>query len=141
MKFRSSIPGGMRVYEYGVEVAGVRNRYYAAKRFVRRSNRKLYLQREPGSRKNPAAIRVIGKSQGWLFEARRCIGYVPADIARKLVVTGIEGKVQARLQMIYIEDRNSSYIRFDILGPKDNYAHYASRKNFRGPARNPAACD
>jgi len=125
----------MRVYEYGVEVAGVRKRYFQAKRFVRRSNRKIYLQRESGSRKNSIAIRVIGKSRGWFFEAKKCIGYVPADVASKLVVTGIEGKVQARLQMIYIEDRNSSYIRFDILGPKDDYENYASRKNARDPAR------
>ena len=131
----------MRVFEYGVEVAGIRNRYFHAKRFVRRSKRKIYLQPEPGNRQNSTAIRVIGKSRGWFFEVNNCIGYVPADIARKLVVTGIQDKVEARLQMIYLEDRDSSYIRFDILGSKDDYDAYSSRNSSRTPVRKPAGID
>ena len=95
---------------------------------ARRSKRRISLEREQDRNSDSHAIRVIGKSRGWYFEAARCIGYVPADIADKLVDAGLDDKVKARLQLIYTEGRKSMGIRFDLLGPKDAYEKFCSRK-------------
>jgi hypothetical protein len=114
----------MQVFEYGVEVAGVRKRLHAARSFAKRSRRRIYLERVPTKAHEPGAIRVIGKSKGWFFERNKCIGYVPADIAKKLVLNEMEDKVTTRLQFVSINDKDSLEIRFDILGSKDYYEKY-----------------
>ena len=124
--FKSPVPVGMQVYEYGVEVAGVCRRFNAARKFVKRSKRRLYLECVADSGQESRAIRVIGRSRGWLFERNKCIGYVPGDIANKLMHSGMEDKVTTRLQFISIDDKKSLEIRFDILGSKDDYRKYAS---------------
>jgi hypothetical protein len=116
----------MQIFEHGVEVAGVNNRLHDARKFVKRSRRRIYLERVPDNKHDSNSIRVIGKSKGWFFEKNKCIGYVPTDIAEKLVLAEMEDKVTARLQLVSIEDRNSIGIRFDILGPKDYYKKYCS---------------
>jgi hypothetical protein len=126
-KFVSSIPTGMKIYAHGVDVVVPNQRQRIARKFARRRKRRIYLRREPGDRNGSNAIRVIGKSRGWFLNSKQCIGYVPEDIARKLVTTGIEDKVIARLQLIDIEDRNSINIRFDLLGPLNEYHEYHSR--------------
>lgn len=122
---------GMKIFEHGVEVVMARQRFSYANKFVRRSKRRLYLQREPANKHDSHAIKVIGKSKGLFFEANKCIGYVPADIARKLVLTGLEDKVKARLQLIYREGKGPLNIRFDLLGPLDDYQKYCSWKHTR----------
>jgi hypothetical protein len=116
----------MKVYEHGIDVLGVNQRSSYARYFVKRSMRKIYLQTEPGNKRVSNTMRVMGKSKGWFFEVEKCIGYVPADIARKLVVSGMENKVKARLQMICIEDKDSIDIRFDVLGPTIDYERYCA---------------
>jgi hypothetical protein len=125
--FKSRTPTSMRIFEHGVEVAEVNKRYRNAKKFARRRRRRLYLERVRNLETDPKAIRVVGKSKGWFLEKRKCIGYVPGDIAQKLVFTATEGKVTARLQMISIDDSHSIEIRFDILGPKEDYEKYSSK--------------
>jgi len=93
---------------------------------MRRSKRRIYLQRESDNKRGSDSIRVMGKSKGWFFEVKKCLGYVPADIARKLVITGAEDRVKVRLQSIYIAGKDSSYIRFDLMGPMDVYKDYCS---------------
>ena len=115
---------GMKIYTHGVEVVVPGNRRRAARRFIKRRKRRIYLQREPDSGNDPAAIRVIGKSKGWFTEVQKCIGYVPADITERLINGCMEDKVKARLQMIAIEDRDSIDIRFNLLGPQDDYERY-----------------
>ena len=122
--FKSPIPAGMEVFEYGVEVAGVSKRAHQALKFAKRNKRRIYLERVPDDRRAQNTIRVIGKSRGWFLERRKCIGYVPADIARRLVLNGMEDKVKTRLQLVSIDDKKSIEIRFDILGSKDNYDKY-----------------
>ncbi|TNF92709.1 MAG: hypothetical protein EP297_13075 [Gammaproteobacteria bacterium] len=126
IKFTSSIPMGMRIYTHGVEVIVPTNRYRIAKKFANRRNRRIYLQRESDNKNDSGAIKVMAKSKGWFLEARKCIGYVPADIVNTLVTTGMEDKVKARLQLIAIEDRDTINIRFDLLGPMDDYEEYSS---------------
>jgi hypothetical protein len=117
----------MQIYEHGVEVAEVNKRLHHAWKFAKRSKRRIFLERTSDHKFTPYAIRVIGKSKGWFFERRKCIGYVPADVAVKLIDTGIEDKVMAHLQLISINNKHSVEIRFDILGPKNDYKKYSSR--------------
>ncbi len=124
--FKSPIPTGMQIFEYGVEVAGVSKRFHAARRFLKRSKRRIYLERAPDNKHAPNAIRVIGKSKGWFLEKNKCIGYVPGDIAKKLVLNEMEDKVTTRLQLVSIDGKNSLEIRFDILGSKYFYEKYCS---------------
>ncbi|MGB5541500.1 MAG: HIRAN domain-containing protein [Gammaproteobacteria bacterium] len=125
-KFRSPVPEGMRIFAHGVEVAEDNHCHRYARKFVKRSKRRVYLQREPENKHDFSAIRVMGESTGWIFGARRCIGYVPADLARKLVITGIDAKVEARLRMILVDGKDAVKIRFDLLGPADDYEKYSS---------------
>jgi hypothetical protein len=115
----------MHVFEHGIEVA-VNKHFHAAKNFAKRHKRRIYLHRVTNHLHDPSVIRVIGKSKGWFFEKNQCIGYVPADIADKLVRTDTEDKVEVRLQMISINRKQSIAIRFDILGTKDDYKKYSS---------------
>jgi hypothetical protein len=124
-KFRPRIPVGMRVFEDSVQVA-VNNRLKAARNFAKRHRRRIYLNRATDHADDPGAIRVIGKSKGWIFEKNECIGYVPTDIAYKLVHTDMEDKVKVRLYMILIDGKDSIKIHFDIFGPKDDYGKYSS---------------
>ena len=116
----------MRIYEHGIDMLGVNHRSSYARYFVKRSMRKIHLQALPGNKRDSNTMKVMGKSKGWFFEVERCIGFVPADIARKLVVSGMENSVKVRLQMICIEDNDSINIRFDILGPTDDFERYCA---------------
>ena len=125
--FKSRIPTGMQIFEHGLGIAEVNKRYHDARKFAKRSKRRIILEPASGYKDDPIAIRVIGKSKGWFFENSKCIGYVPADIAKKLMITEMGDKVIARLQLISIDYKHSIEIRFNILGPKDDYEKYSSR--------------
>lgn len=116
---------GMRVFEHSVDVA-VNKRTRAARNFAKRHKRRIYLSRVPDHTVDARAIRVIGKSKGWFLEKSKCIGYVPSDIADKLLHTNMGNKVKLRLHMISVDDKRSVSVRFDIFGPKDDYEKYSS---------------
>jgi len=114
----------MCVLEKNVEVEGVEFHRYDAEKFIRRSNRSIYLVREPDNRHDPNLIKVIGKSQNRFLKAKKCIGYVPADISNRIVNAGVAKKVQAHLREVVIGDRRHIRINFDLLGPKEIYQKY-----------------
>ena len=126
IKFKTSTPLGMRTFEEGVEVSGVERRYNSARRFAQQSKRKLYLEREKRNKKDPHAIKVMGKYSHWLFKRKKCIGYVPSDVARQLVEAELVDRVEARLSMIWIQDKHYLGIRFDIVGPKNDFEKYCA---------------
>ena len=121
-RFKPPIPKGMRIFEQGVSVAGVKHRFYDAKMFARRSNQSIYMERDPNNQHDPNAIKIMGKSKGWFFEVEKCIGYIPAGLAKLIVSKGMEERVQVRLREIFIGDREYVGISFDILGPKKDYS-------------------
>jgi hypothetical protein len=128
IKFRSPLPNGMLVFEHGVELVMEKQHLHNAKMFIRRSNRRIYLERREDNSQESNTIRVIGKSQGWFFKVAKCIGYVPTDVADKLVAAGLDDRVSARLQMI-IKNRTSIDIRFDLLGHKDDLGKFCMVTN------------
>ena len=124
-KFWSHIPIDMQVFEHGIEVAANKH-VHAARNFAKRHKRRIYLHCVTNHMQDSGAIRIIGKSKGWLLDKKQCIGYVPADIAEKLVRADLEDKVEVRLQRISFNRNRSIAIRFDILGLKDDYEKYQS---------------
>lgn len=126
IKFKSSIPLGMKIIEHGIEVSDVKHRYYTVKKFARRRKRRIYLERVLNNKEDLNAIRVIGKSKGWFFESNKCIGYVPTDIAKQLIATGLENKVKVQPQLIWVDDKHHLGVRFDIVGLENDYEKYCS---------------
>ena len=116
---------GMRIFEHSVDVA-VNNRIRAARNFAKRRKRRIYLSRVTDYTADTRAIRIIGKSKGWFLDKSACIGYVPPDIAEKLLRTNMDDKVKVRLHMISIDKRHSVTIRFDMFGPKDDFEKYSA---------------
>ena len=56
----------------------------------------------------------------------QCRQIIPANIATKLIRANVLTKVIAQLQMIVVYDKHTLNIRFDILGPTDNFETYSS---------------
>jgi hypothetical protein len=124
--FKTYIPSGMKVFEHGLEVVGVNSRQSYARRFLKRSMRQIYLQPVPGNGLDTDTLLVMSKSRGWFLQTKKCIGHVPADVAWKLIATGMENRVIIRLQLIHIEDKDSVHIRFNVLGPIADFERYCS---------------
>lgn len=125
-QFKLYIPSGMKVFEHGLEVIGVNSRKSYARRFLKRSMRQIYLQPDSDNELDSDTLLVMSRSRGWFLQTKKCIGYVPADVARKLIVTGMENRVIIRLQLIYIEDKDLVHIRFNVLGPIVDFEKYSS---------------
>ena len=78
-------------------------------------NLSLELEREPNNQYDSNAIKVIGVVRGLVFKSRYHIGYVPADMAKKLVLGKFWPNVAANLRMV--EAREYTHVKFDLLGP------------------------
>lgn len=116
------IPTGLQIYDEG-KVAGINYRKDAAIRFVRGKEHQLELVREPSNRHDPNAIQIIGSVKGLLGRKRLFIGYVPADIAKRLVSIGVLGSVTPRLRYLR-SDGDYVTVSFEILGPKSTIEQY-----------------
>ena len=123
--FQPTVPVDIRVFEHSIDVA-VNNRVRAARNFAKQHKKRIFLSRVTDHTGDTRAIRIIGKSKGWFLEKSRCIGYVPSDIADKLLRAKMDDKVKIRLHMISIDDKHSITVRFDLFGPKEDFEKYSS---------------
>ena len=64
--------------------------------------------------------------RGWIFETRYHIGYVPADMAKKIVLGRFWPNVAATLRMV--ETGEYTHVKFDLLGPIGRKKEYANLK-------------
>jgi hypothetical protein len=87
-----------------------------------RKNLSLELVREPKNQYDPNAIKIIGIVHGWFFKHRYHIGYISADIAKKLVVGKFWPEVEANLRMV--QAREYINVKFDLLGPHGRKKEY-----------------
>ena len=119
----------MKIYESNIEVAGIHHRLDHALSFACGRNHRLGLRREPGNKHDPNAIMVFGICEGFLFwfiTRRYHIGYVPRDIAAKIVRGELFNSITPRLRHIYVAKKNAYItVRLDILGLKKS----APKKN------------
>lgn len=140
-KLKPPIPVGMQIYDRG-EVAGIHHRKAAATKFIRGKEQQLVFLREPTNKHDSNAIQVIGSVKGLLGRKRLFIGYVPAEIAKKLVSTGVLGSVVPRLRHLKL-DGDYITVSFEILGPKSTIEQYRPKtpKKKKSPQQKQSASD
>ena len=119
------IPKGMQIYDGG-KVAGIFYRKASAAKFIRGKEHQVELVREPNNRHDPNAIQVFGSVRGLFGKKRLLIGYVPADIAKRLVSTGILRSVVPRLRYLKL-DGDYITVSFEIVGPKSTIEQYSPK--------------
>lgn len=112
------IPEGFQIFEDRLEVAGVSFRRADSASFANSRNGWLELEREHSNKHDKNAIKVIGCSRTPFGAKRRFIGYVPKDVAKRIVEGGFWGRIQPRLLKTYVGEGEYVEILFQILGPK-----------------------
>jgi hypothetical protein len=112
------ISEGLQIYEDRLEVAGVSFRRAQAISFAKSTNVWLELERDEENEHDRNALKVIGCSTSFLGTRRRFIGYVPRDVAKRIVEGGFLEKISPRLLKTYVGESEFVEILFQILGPK-----------------------
>lgn len=112
------IPDGFQIFEERLEVTGVSFRKEDAAAFATAKEGWLELERDPGNKHDPNAIKVNGCNKGFFGTKRRFIGYVPREVSRAIVEGGYWGQVRPRLLKTYVGDRGFVEILFQLLGPR-----------------------
>lgn len=120
--FLPDIPAGMQIFEYDVSPAGGYFKNPDVVKFTRAKKPVLALERDPNNKHDPNAIKIIGYAKGFFGVRRYERGFLPKEIARRIVQGGFWGQVQARLRAL----RHGEYkeVRFEILGPKERLKEY-----------------
>ncbi len=126
-KFDLGGPDGLQIYESYIEPAGAYWKNPDVLTFISGGQKlSLELEREPRNQYDPNAIKIMGVVRAWVFKRRYHIGYIPADMAKKLVVGRFWPKVAAQLRMV--EAREYTHVKFDLLGPVGRKKEYATLK-------------
>lgn len=116
------IPSACQIYEPRIQVAGLLHRKDDAIRFVRTPvEHFLAFKTDPTNPYDANAIKVIGVAGN----ARYHLGFVLADIAKRLAKTSLANVVQARLERAYVGTNDYVDIVFQIVGPKAHKKLYA----------------
>ena len=114
--FLPPIPQGYQIYKRMLFVAGISYRKEDASLFIRDSHQTLEFEREPNNPKDKYAIKLIGVTP----TSRYFVGYVPKEISKLLVKTGLLDKVEPRIDRTYHGIKDYVEIRFQIIGLKEN---------------------
>lgn len=126
------IPNGFQIYEDWVDVAGIHVRRSAALAFVRSRAGWIELRRDYRNQHDKNAIQVIGCNKGWFGTKRRLIGYLPRDVARRVMENGFWGLIQPRLLKTYVGDTEFVEVVLQIIGPKGKQYKYNPPKKEKG---------
>lgn len=123
-RFTPDYPSDLQIYEYQLSPAGGYFKRPEVQVFVRAKNLSLELEREPDNKNDRNAIKIFGCSRGVLLRKRHFLGYLPAEVAKKVVEGGFWNKVQARLRLVDAGDYVT--VEFELLGPKGQRKAYLS---------------
>ena len=126
-----TIPQGYQIYKRMLYVAGITHRKEDASLFIRGSRQSLEFELEPNNPKDKNAIKLIGVTP----TARYFVGYVPKEISKALIKTGLLDKVEPRLDRTYHGIKDYVEIRFQIIGLKKNKKQFDA---FLNPPNKPA---
>jgi hypothetical protein len=115
-RFEIGGPDGLQIYESYIEPAGAYWKNPGVLKFIAGGTKlSLELEREPNNQYDSNAIKIIGVVHGCIFTKKYHIGYLPAPMAKKIVLGQFWSNVQAHLRMV--EAREYTHIKFDLLGP------------------------
>ena len=126
------IPDGFQIYEDWVDVAGIHVRKSAAIAFAMSRAGWIELERDYVNQHDKNAIQVLGCNKGWFGTKRRLIGYLPRDVARRVVENGFWGLIRPRLLKTCVGDTDFVEVVLQILGPKGKQYEYNPPKKERG---------
>lgn len=118
--FLPDYPDDHQIYFPNFDVAGLAFRKDEALRFSRSSNLRLEIAAEPTNQHDRNAIAVYGTSD----EGRLQIGYVPAEISKRIAGAGGPSELKPRLRRIFISNDpsppagNYVEIRMQLTGPR-----------------------
>lgn len=123
-RFDPSRPDGVQIFVPAMQPAGAYYQNYPdARKFVRGRRLALELKRDPGNPHDSNAIKIIGVVRGLIFKRRYHIGYLPADIARKIVQGGFWPNVGADLRTVQWGEYTT--VEFDLYGPAGQKKQFA----------------
>lgn len=116
---------GFRIYEERLDVMGITQRKQDALAFARGKHHSLTLEREPGNKADPNAIKVVGQWSGWWLKHSRMLGYVPREVAGRLAAADVSAVVAARLLKTFASPGDFVEVQFQIVGPTGDFNRYA----------------
>lgn len=117
ISFLPPIQVGYEIYYENLEIQEIEDRQTTVWQFIQGSNQSLDWEQEPSNPHNPHAIKLLGISEQMFTTKREMLGYVPADVAKEIINSGLWPFMQLRLDCIYAAGQGSVAIRFQILGP------------------------
>jgi hypothetical protein len=117
ISFLPPIQVGYEIYYENLEIEGIQNRQTTVWQFIQGSNHLLDWAQEPSNPQNPHAIKLFGISDQIFSTKQELLGYVPENVAKQIVSSGLWPFLQLRLDCIYVAKQGFLAIRFQILGP------------------------
>jgi len=117
ISFLPPIQVGYEIYYENLEIERIQDRQAAVWQFIQGSNQLLDWEQEPSNPQDPHAIKIFGVSEQMFSAKHEMLGYVPGDVAKQIVSSGLWPFLQLRLDCIYVANQGFVAIRFQILGP------------------------
>lgn len=114
----SAIPDGYQIYCERFDVAGVSFRKKEVIPFIKSGSADVKFEREPENQHDPNAIKIMGIKTGFFGKKKLHLGYVPKELAEKIVNSGFETLVLPRLHKTYLGDDTYVEVEVQLLGPK-----------------------
>ncbi|HNP30455.1 MAG TPA: hypothetical protein PKK23_15520 [Nitrospirales bacterium] len=117
ISFLPPIQVGYEIYYENLEIQGIQDRQTTVWQFIQGSNHLLDWEQEPSNPRDPHAIKIFGVSEQVFSTKREMLGYVPGEVAKQIVSSGLWPFLQLRLDYISVSHQGYIAIRFQILGP------------------------
>jgi hypothetical protein len=117
ISFLPPIQVGYEIYYENLEIQGIQDRQAIVWQFIQGSKHLLDWEQEPSNPQDPHAIKIFGVSEQIFSTKRDMLGYVPGDVAKQIVTSGLWPFLQLRLDSISVANQGFVAIKFQILGP------------------------
>ena len=123
---QSPLPASYQIYVSRPTVAGLQHHGQEALRFIGGSNHSLRLELEPDNNAAPIEIKLIG-----VITSGECLlGYLPAELAKRIIGSGLFDVVQARLTRLHVGNDGSVGIQYQLIGPKERKPQFDDFQEF-----------
>ncbi|USD68101.1 HIRAN domain-containing protein [Vibrio sp. SCSIO 43136] len=120
-RYKNTIPKGFRIFFHEMEVAGTGYRKSAVRTFIANPESKLFLRHDPYNDHDSNAIMVMAEIDGILSKKEHHLGFIPRDLAKKIVSLGLHNQLLVRAKSAWVGDRGGLKLYIDLLGDKDDF--------------------